>query len=153
MTYKEVREFANAKLIEYGLYQQGWRFVWDKAKRRLGQCCHQSQEISMSRIITPYLSEEDAKDVVLHEIAHALVDSKHGHNKIWKAKCREIGARPERCGRLPDNIPDKHYNYVGYCPSGHKTYKVKKPTRDYSCSKCSNSFNPKYKIKWERVKQ
>jgi hypothetical protein len=41
---------------------------------------------------------EEIVDTILHEIAHALVGPRHGHDTVWKAKCTDIGARPERCG-------------------------------------------------------
>ena len=40
---------------------------------------------------------EESKDVVLHEIAHALTGPGHGHDWAWKQKCVLVGARPERC--------------------------------------------------------
>jgi predicted SprT family Zn-dependent metalloprotease len=41
--------------------------------------------------------DDEVRDTILHEIAHALVGPGHGHDGVWKAKCREIGARPEAC--------------------------------------------------------
>jgi len=37
-------------------------------------------------------SDELVRDTLLHEIAHALVGTAHGHDEVWKAKCLEIGA-------------------------------------------------------------
>lgn len=38
--------------------------------------------------------EEDIKDTVLHEIAHAIVGGKHHHDCVWKACCNKIGCSP-----------------------------------------------------------
>ena len=40
-------------------------------------------------------NEEDIKDTVLHEIAHAIVGSQHHHDYVWKACCNKIGYKPE----------------------------------------------------------
>ena len=40
--------------------------------------------------------EEDIKDTVLHEIAHAIVGGIHHHDCVWKACCNKIGAEPTR---------------------------------------------------------
>ena len=40
---------------------------------------------------------KEIKNTILHEIAHALVGPKHGHNEIWKQKALEIGCDAERC--------------------------------------------------------
>ena len=42
-------------------------------------------------------SDVEVLDTILHEIAYALVDPKHGQDATWKATCSEIGARPRRC--------------------------------------------------------
>ena len=48
-------------------------------------------------------SIEETKDVVLHEIAHALTGRGHGHDAVWKRMCIKVGARPERCYKSEEN--------------------------------------------------
>ena len=37
-------------------------------------------------------------DTILHEIAHALVGTQHGHDTVWKAMCVTLGCQPRACG-------------------------------------------------------
>ena len=54
-------------------------------------------------VINSALLEQDEQfwDTVRHEYAHAVVylrypGEKHGHDRVWKAVCRELGCSPER---------------------------------------------------------
>ena len=39
-------------------------------------------------------SEEQIRDTVLHEIAHAIAGREAGHGLLWKVTARRIGATP-----------------------------------------------------------
>ena len=97
----KVKEFANEQLKKWGLTGScgnDWCMVWDtKAKRRYGQCRYHKQEIGITKQLANINSIEESKDVVLHEIAHALTGRGHGHDAVWKRMCVRVGARPERC--------------------------------------------------------
>ena len=94
----KVKEFALQKMEEWGLIEEGWSFVWDtRAVRRYGQCRYHKQEIGITKQLANINSIEESKDVVLHEIAHALAGRGHGHDAYWKRMCIKVGARPERC--------------------------------------------------------
>ena len=97
----KVKEFAVMELKKWGLtgsHNNDWCFVWDtKAVRRYGLCRYHKQEISVSKKLANLNSIEESKDVVLHEIAHALTGIGHGHDAVWKRMCVKVGARPERC--------------------------------------------------------
>ena len=94
----KLKEFALEQMKEHGLIEEGWSFVWDtKAVRRYGQCRYGDKEVGVTKKLANLNSIEESKDVVLHEIAHALTGPGHGHNLTWKRMCRKIGAKPERC--------------------------------------------------------
>lgn len=96
----DVVSTANRLLTEHGLAQEGWKFEFDNAKRRAGQCRYRDKTITLSRhyVQLNYITRpDDVLDTILHEIAHALVGGGHGHDEVWKAECVRIGARPERC--------------------------------------------------------
>ena len=94
----KIKEFALQKMEEWGLIEEGWSFVWDtRAVRRYGQCRYRQREIGVTKVLANLNTIEETKDVVLHEIAHALTGPGHGHDFVWKRMCRKVGARPERC--------------------------------------------------------
>jgi len=74
----------------------GWSFRFDHARRRFGSCRYGQKLITLSRPLTMLNTEEQVRDTLLHEIAHALTPG-DGHGVRWKQKCRQIGARPVRC--------------------------------------------------------
>lgn len=70
-----------------------WLFVVDNAKVRAGVCNFVMQRISISRhlILNDDIPFVKVENVILHEIAHALVGSDAGHGPEWKAKAIELG--------------------------------------------------------------
>ena len=94
----EIKKYALEQMEKWELTEQGWSFVWDtRAVRRYGQCRYRSKEIGITKKLANINTIEETKDVVLHEIAHALVGRGHGHDFVWKRMCRKVGAKPERC--------------------------------------------------------
>lgn len=90
-----LRTEAYRRFGEHGL--AGWEFQFDGAKRRLGYCNYRRKLISMS-LKSSYANDEPVNtNTLLHEIAHALTAGHH-HDKVWKAKCIEIGGDGERLG-------------------------------------------------------
>lgn len=95
----------------------GWNLVFDHAKRRLGVCKHRRKQIGISSymLADPETSEQNVKNTLIHEIAHALVGKKHGHDAVWKAKAVSIGCDGSRCGRSFESTPKP---YVIRCKKG-----------------------------------
>ena len=94
----EIKQYALEQMEKGELTEQGWSFVWDtRAVRRYGQCRYRSKEIGITKKLANINTIEETKDVVLHEIAHALVGRGHGHDFVWKRMCRKVGGNPERC--------------------------------------------------------
>ena len=99
----EIHEFAMEQMEKWGLIEEGWSFVWDnRAVRRYGQCRYRQREIGITKKLALINTVEESKDVVLHEIAHALTGRGHGHDHVWKSMCRKFGAKPERCYKPKD---------------------------------------------------
>ncbi len=85
----------------HGLIDLGWEAKLDDATTRFGVCRMGKLEISISRPLVHLNPEDEVRDTILHEIAHALAWEHYrencGHDERWKKICRRIGARPERC--------------------------------------------------------
>lgn len=101
MKIKTAFSMLRSEMEAHGLTARGWVAMLDDAKKRFGICRMRAKEISLSRPLVHLNSEEEVRDTILHEIAHALAWIRHrrncGHDERWKAICVEIGARPERC--------------------------------------------------------
>ena len=139
------------KLMDlHGLLDKGWHFEFDNAKRRFGVCKYGVKRIGLSTSLTELNNVASVKDTILHEIAHALVGHKNGHNDIWRTKALEIGCNGERCYNSKEVItPEAKYEAV--CVGcGHVHKKHKRPKNNASCGKCSGGrYNETYKLAWK----
>src|SRR4249920_816998 len=88
-------EKARALMDEYGL--EDWSFRWSTAESEFGACWHGRKEIVMSRLLVAMNDEGACLDIAKHEIAHALVGPKAGHDWRWQEMAVRVGARPVRC--------------------------------------------------------
>ena len=119
-----VHKEAYALIAEHGLDKQGWTFTTSKTKRRIGDCSYQDKEIRVSEHFLDLSDWDDIVDVILHEIAHALIGPGYGHGYEWKQMARRIGANPDRVAESP--VMDRKsapYNYVMRCPNCGREWK------------------------------
>ena len=152
MTLSQIKSLATNLMTQHGLIQKGWTFKWTNARTQAGICAEYRYKdagyIGLSRYLMPHFSEEKIKDTILHEIAHALVGNKHGHDYVWQRKAIEIGCDGERCytteafKQESKDVLIKQSKYVLTCPScGTQTPKHRKITRDKACGKCCREHN------------
>ena len=126
MTEQEVLNFGEEKIAELVDPEQygKWKIEIDRRSyRRLGCCKYNKKIIVVSALYIEQCSAEDVKDTVLHEIAHILAGPSCGHNWLWKKRCRNVGARPERCGK-EGVIFSKGYKFV--CKECGKSWIMKR---------------------------
>ena len=145
LSLRDIEELAYAALNEHGLLDKGWRFGWDRATRRCGQCRFRDKTITLSRVIYGIEANRDhALNTILHEVAHVLAGPHAGHGPIWKAQALRLGIAPERCASDLPEVPKGRI--VGTCTCGprHHRHRVD-PARSYSCKVCRT------KITWERA--
>lgn len=134
------------RLMGESLDTQKWQFGFDAGKRRAGLCDHTNRRISLSRHMSALHPVDQSRQVMFHEVAHALAGANHGHDQQWLRIATELGYRNERIsGREVDAV---HAKWLGVCPNGHEYFRYKKPTRVSSCSKCARGFDARYKISW-----
>ncbi len=79
---------------------ENWLFKFDNAKNSFGSCNSHKKLITLSRQNVIYKDRGRIKDMILHEIAHALNRKKysyqvqsHGHE--WKQIAKSIGCYDE----------------------------------------------------------
>ena len=140
----ETQALGNTLLKEHGLTEQGWKFCLDSSKQRVGECRFDEKEIGVSLYYLERSTKAEILDTILHEIAHALLGSGHGHDMEWKLMCLRIGAKPERlageeavssakpnyrikcnnCGWFTDRFRMRRRNYGSRCPRCHTEVKI-----------------------------
>jgi hypothetical protein len=124
---------------KHGLVGAGWKFAFDRAKTRAGQCDYTHKVISLSEyyVSESYVPLADIRNTILHEIAHVLAGDAAGHGREWKKKALEIGCDGQTCNYTWRGA---HKRFRIYCDCGHidlKRHRVsKKYSRDNVCGKC-----------------
>lgn len=129
-----ILELALGLIHEHGLNE--WRFEFDHSTRRAGCCNCRDKRISISFDLARNAADEDIRDTLLHEIAHALVGNKHHHDAVWKAKAREIGCSGERCHRLRFVRP----RYSVSCENNCWTHTAERRDRRLLCRTCGGKL-------------
>jgi len=139
MLLSEAKKLAESLMQRHGL--NDWSFHFDRAKRRFGSCNSRTRTITLSAELVRLNDAKRVKNTILHEIAHALVGSGHGHDHVWRAKALEIGCDGNRC-YSPENTKIVQGKYVATCPKcGQMHHKHRKPKRVVSCGVCTNVFD------------
>jgi len=148
MKLSDAEQLAKQLMSQHGLNPSKFKFT--NGKRQLGVCYWKRQPfghpifkyIGLSRYLVKLNDETEARYVILHEIAHALVGYGHGHDRVWKRKVVEIGGNPDRINNTAETPKGR---YVGTCPiCGEKYYKHRAgkrvKTSMYRCRKDGGRF-------------
>lgn len=152
MILSEARQLATDLMYEHGI--PDWRFEFDKATRRFG-CTHYGLKlITLSKALTLLNDEEQVKNTILHEIAHALAPRRSGHDRVWKDIAVSIGCTGDRLydGSVVKTPPKP---FKGTCPKCERV--IERRRRDaIACGKCckaynNNRYSDEYLFKWERA--
>ena len=81
---KKIKDFEHFRFLELARINEqtfnDWALDLDYAKVRAELVFLEKRKFSRNFIKI----FKDIQDTILHEIAHALVGPKHGHNKVWK---------------------------------------------------------------------
>ena len=125
-----VANLAFALLTKHNL--NNWTFRFDHAKSRAGLCICEKKIISLSIYYVEVSSTEQIQNTILHEIAHALVGHRQGHNHIWRAKALEIGSDARRCHDQLFVVP----KWVMQCPNGCFSIFRHRKKRHLLCKSC-----------------
>jgi SprT-like family len=146
---KDIHDLGLKLMAEHGLGH--WSLKWGRGSRQAGLCDRGKLEITISAPLMANWTIGQARDMILHEIAHALTVG--GHTRQWQAKAMAIGGSGSvRWGHLGEaDVPPK---YIGTCPNGHistKHRKSKAITNGASCGRCSPHFDRRFMIAWREA--
>jgi predicted SprT family Zn-dependent metalloprotease len=133
-------------MARHGLH--GWAFRFNRWKQAMGLCIYSRKTIELSIYFVERDNPvEEIRDTILHEIAHALAGHGHGHDKVWKRKCMDIGARPKRCGEA--DMPEGRWQ--AWCRGcGKSFHRYRKPTRGRGWF-CRNCGPAKGRLAWKEM--
>ncbi len=107
-----VAEYALACLESVGLGH--WSFGWDRAVKRMGCCYPARTRISLSAYyVEKYLQldQEEIRNTILHEIAHALAWHHHrarAHGHVWRHYCNLLGLEDASVTKDVENFTPEH---------------------------------------------
>jgi predicted SprT family Zn-dependent metalloprotease len=128
-----VRKLALELMARHGLHD--WTFAFNRRKRAMGLCRYAVRTIELSIYLVDRNGLDEIRDTILHEIAHALVGREHGHDALWKRKCLEIGAKPERCGQA-DMPAGRWRARCGSCCQVFSRHRRPKRLQGWFCRTC-----------------
>ena len=126
-------DLATELMDAHGLV--GWRIKLDHARRRAGQCDYVNKIISLSRLYVRHADIEHIRDTILHEIAHALVGPRHGHDAVWRQKAREIGCTATRY----HDLSFARARWVMTCPNGCFSVERHRKKSGLVCVSCKSA--------------
>ncbi len=114
----------------------GWTYATNKRKKTLGLCFSQLKRIELSINFIAHNPKSIVQETILHEIAHALVGTEHGHDEVWKSKAEQIGAQPSRTTRNVTMPPGKWQATCGGCGVLFNRYRRPKYPLGNNCRRC-----------------
>ncbi len=148
MTTEELEVRARSLMDRHGLTD--WKIRFDRARRRAGCCLYAQKTLSFSVVLLPTYPLETVDDVILHEIAHALVGPHHAHGPVWKRMAARIGATPRAL--LAGDLPEPEAPWLGRCPNCSLTRGLfRVPRRVSACGACSSVFDPRFILEWTHL--
>lgn len=156
MDLKEAKKMARELMYEHGVGH--WKLSWMDERHTAGSCLTKKWSkrpsasyghIKLSRVFFEYFDVLEARDTILHEIAHALTDPKlPGHGAVWRAKARAIGGKGAQYVAAREHAKPQ-YSMVGTCPQGH-TVKLR-TVAAISCKKCNDTLGGVHMFKITRA--
>jgi predicted SprT family Zn-dependent metalloprotease len=137
LTIKDRLElYAMREILRRGLYN--WYFEWSHTTHSGGDCTFGRKRIRLSTNYL-HLTEKRLQDVILHEIAHAMLPPKEGHSERFRQTCISIG-----CKNIKLDTPIV-YKYEARCPEGDFVTWKQRKFHNAMCPKCHSI------LKWTEV--
>lgn len=140
MLIAQAEALAKSLMNEHGLHD--WAFSMANTRRRIGECMvpfkHYAGRIRLSAPFVKINTEAAVRQIILHEIAHALVGPHRQHDEVFQAKCREIGGDPARLHDSAEGTKMPEGRYRAKCGNCEQTlFMFRNPfKRAYQCNVC-----------------
>jgi len=88
------------ELNKHNLIDWGVGVTTDPNKSFLGICMGKDKKIILNAFHIDIHPDSEVIDTIMHEVAHAIVGTINGHNEVWQAKAKELGASTLPCSHL-----------------------------------------------------
>ena len=144
-----VRVWAEA-LIRLHL-DDTWSFRFDRAAKRAGLTDYSTRRISVSKHLAARWDDDDVHQILLHEVAHAMVGPGNAHGPRWQRAARGLGYVGGRTHH--GQIAAERAGWVGACPGGHEHVRFRAPRGRYACKPCTRASRRVVEIRWRRREQ
>jgi predicted SprT family Zn-dependent metalloprotease len=149
MNLDACRSLAEELMETHGLRSAGWHFGWDHGRRRFGACHYSTKTLTLSHYLVVLNSDEEVRNVILHEIAHALAPGHH-HDWVWRSKARSIGCTGDRC--YGSDVLKPKAPLTATCKNcGKVSERWKRARSPISCGRCSRTFDTRYLLEYKRT--
>jgi hypothetical protein len=95
----EAHAYAYETMVQHGLVAEGWTLQWKHTMgRTAGETNYRSKVITLSEIAVTRWEWPLVTELVLHEIAHAMVGPGFGHGPKWAGQVRKLdGTALQHC--------------------------------------------------------
>lgn len=136
MELKQAKNMAKELIKQYC---PEYKLTISGGKQVFGACNWRRKIIKLSRYLTQLNEEQQVKDVILHEIAHALTPGE-GHGSEWRIKAAEIGCNAKRC--YGEEVKKPEAKYIYKCPNcDREVARYRRSNKIGACSECCNKHN------------
>lgn len=159
MNLTDAYNLAESLMRQHGLREEVpgkfWHFEFSSGKKVLGYCKYSRRTLYLSAPFAKLNGEELVRDVILHEIAHALAPRGAHHGPQWQLVAIRIGARPEACQTGPDmvRVPGKWQARCPGCGTLFHRYRLTK--RGTACRACCRAhgggFQERFRLTFQHV--
>lgn len=128
---------ARSLMDQHGLGE--WYLSTDRRATRAGACYEGFRTIVLSAnmLRNPCISDKQVRNIVLHEIAHALVGASHQHDDVWRQKAIEIGCDGQEFHSMMFTKPKAKVQCSG-CLKSKFLYRLHKSWFLKVCSACKS---------------
>jgi predicted SprT family Zn-dependent metalloprotease len=151
MNRNDVHKMTRTIMNDHGL--QDWKIKLSNSARFAGRCMYGLRTIEISVKIAEHVSDEEIKDTITHEIAHALVGHAAGHGRAWIVQHIALGGSGRERWSNKDATRAMAL-WVGTCVNGHEKHRNARSEKMFrvSCGECSQYFDPRFKFTWRNTR-
>lgn len=116
----------------------GWRVQRRNYKSTGGVTYYNIKTIGLSPRLIAKWTEEETRQIILHEIAHALVGPRHGHDAVWSTTARKIGYT----GGRTHELPTEERRWIVMCPTcGEIGRRHRRSNKSMLCVQCRSAVS------------